>query len=60
MNDRINGDFYKLPNKKFENINCLISSKRIDEGIPNDINAYMILKDKSVFKDEFLINYKDL
>ena len=30
LNDRINGDFYKLPNKKFENINCLISSKRID------------------------------
>ena len=24
LNDRINGDFYQLPNKKFENINCLI------------------------------------
>ena len=30
LNDRINGDFYKLPNKKFTNINCLIGSKRID------------------------------
>ena len=59
LNDRINGDFYKLPNKKFTNINCLIGSKRIDEGIPNDINAYMILKDKSTFNDEFLVNYKD-
>ena len=45
LNDRINGDFYKIPNKKFTNISCLIGSKRIDEGIPNDINAYMILKD---------------
>ena len=59
LNDRINGDFYKLPSKKFENINCLIGSKRIDEGIPNDINAYMILKDKSTFNDEFLVNYKN-
>ena len=59
LNDRINGDFYKLPNKKFENINCLIGSKRIDEGIPNNISAYMILKDKSTSNDEFLVNYKD-
>ena len=59
LNDRIIGDFYKLPNKKFENINCLIGSKRIDEGIPNDINAYIILKDKSMLNDKFLINYKD-
>ena len=59
LNDRINGDYYKLPNKKFLNINCLIGSKRIDEGIPNDINGYMILKDKSTFNDKFSINYKD-
>ena len=59
MNNRIDGDFYKLPNKKFENINCLIGSKRSDEGIPNDVNAYMILKDNSTFNDEFLVNYKD-
>ena len=59
LNNKINGDNYKLPNKKFENINCLIGSKRIDEGIPNDINGYMILKDKSTFNDKFLINYKD-
>ena len=44
LNDKINGDFYKLPNKNFENINCLIGSKRVDEGIPNNISAYMILK----------------
>ena len=59
LNNRINGDFYKLPNKKFENINCLIGSRRVDEGFPNDINVYMILKDKLILKDEFLINYKD-
>ena len=59
MNDRINGNYYKLPSKNFENINCLIGSKRIDEGIPNNINGYMTLKDKSIFNDKFLKNYKD-
>ena len=59
LNNRIDGDFYKLPGKNFDNINCLIGSKRIDEGIQNNINAYMILKDKSTFKNEFLVNYKD-
>ena len=59
LNNRINVNLYKLPNKKFENINCVIGSKRIDEGIPNDINGYMILKDKSTLNDKFLINYKD-
>ena len=59
LNDRRTGEYYKLPNKKFENTNCLIGSKRIDEGIPNDISANMILKDKSMLNDKFLINYKD-
>ena len=59
LNDRNNGDYYKLPSKNFENINCVIGSKRIDEGIPNNISAYMILKDKSTFDNEFLVNYKD-
>ena len=59
LNGRIDGDFYKLPSKKFENINCLIGSKRIGEGISNNISAYMILKDKSKFNDEYLVNYKD-
>ena len=39
LNDRIDGDYYKLPSKNFENINCVIGSKRIDEGIPNNISC---------------------
>ena len=31
----------------------------IDNGIPNDIVSYMILKDKSIHKDDFLINNSD-
>ena len=47
---------YLIKNSK---INCLIGSKRIDKGIPNDINGYMILNGKSMLNNKFLINYKD-
>ena len=59
LNTRINGGYYKLPSKQFKNINCLADNKRIDNGIENDINSYMILKDKSIHENEFLINYSD-
>ena len=59
LNTRIEGNLYKLPNKQFENINCLVDNIKIDNRIPNDIESYMILKDKSLDKDKFLINYSD-
>ena len=48
-----------MPSKKFTNINCLIGSNRIDNGLVNDIEAYMTLKDKTIHNDEFLINYSN-
>ena len=59
LNSRINGDFHTLPSKKFKNIDCLIGNKRIDSGIANDINSYMLLKDKSTHGNKFLKNYSD-
>ena len=59
LQTRIIGDYYKLPSKNFKDINSIVGAKRIDEGIPNNINAYMILKDKSTLNDKFLINYSD-
>ena len=59
MNTTVEGNLYKLPNKQFKNINCLIDNIQIDNGIPNDIENYIILKDKSIHKDKFLINYSD-
>ena len=59
LNTRLNGNEYKLPNKQLKNINCLVDNIRIDNGIPNDIESYIILKDKSIHKDDFLINYSD-
>ena len=46
LNSRITGDYYKLPSKSFKDINCVVGAKRIDEGIPNNINAYMIFYQK--------------
>ena len=59
LNTRIEGNLYKLPNKQFKNIHCLVDNIQIDNGIPNDIESYMILKDKSIHKDEFMVNYLD-
>ena len=59
LNTRIEGNLYKLPDKQFKNINCLVDNIQIDNGIPNDIESNMILKDKSMHKHKFLINYSD-
>ena len=59
LNTRIEGNLYKLPNKQFKNINCLVDNIQIDNGITNDIESYMILKNKSLHKDKFLINNSD-
>ena len=59
LQTRITGDYYKLPNKNFKDINCKIGSKKIDEGIPGNIDSYIILKDKSTLNDKFLINHSD-
>ena len=29
LNSRINGDYYRLPNKKFKNMDCLINDKKL-------------------------------
>ena len=36
-----------------------MDQKELMKEYHNNINAYMILKDKSTFNDEFLVNYKD-
>ena len=58
-NTRINNNQYQTPDKNFNKINCLIDNIEIDNGITNNIEAYMNLKNKSIHKDSFLINYND-
>ena len=59
VNTRVTNNQYQTPNKNFNNINCLIDNIEIDKGIVNNIQAYMNLKDKSIYNESFLINYSD-
>ena len=57
VNTRITQNQYQTPNKNFNDISCLIDNIKIDYG--NNIQAYMNLKDKSIYNNKFLINYSD-
>ena len=59
VNTRVTNNEYQTPNKNFNKINCLIDNIEIDNGIANNIQAYMNLKDKSIHNDSFLIDYSD-
>ena len=59
LNERATNNQYQTPNKNFNKINCLIDNIEIDNGIVNNIQAYMNLKDKSIHNDRFLIDYSD-
>ena len=48
-----------LPSVGFENLYLNIDNIRFENPIPNDISAYNILKYKSNYSDNFVINYKE-
>ena len=50
---------YDLPSVKFNEPYLLIGNVRFENTIPNDISAYISLKSKSMYSDNFIINYDD-
>ena len=50
---------YDLPSVKFNEPYLLIDNVRFENTIPNDISAYKSLKSKSMYSDNFIINYDD-
>ena len=50
---------YDLPSAKFNEPYLLIDNVRFENEIPNDISAYKSLKSKSMYSDNFIINYDD-
>ena len=50
---------YDLPSVKFNEPYLLIDNIRFENSIPNYISAYRSLKSKSVYSDNFIINYDD-
>ena len=50
---------YDLPSVKFNEPRLLIDNARFENPIPNDISAYKLLKSKSMYSNNFIINYHD-
>ena len=50
---------YDLPNVKFNEPYLNIDNIRFENVIPNDISAFNSLKSKSIYQNNFLINYND-
>ena len=50
---------YDLPSVKFTEPYLLIDNVRFENSIPNDNSAYKALKNKSMYSNNFIINYND-
>ena len=50
---------YDMPSVKFNEPYLLIDNVRFENTIPNDISAYKSLKSKSMYSNNFIINYDD-
>ena len=50
---------YDIPSVKFNEPYLLIDNVRFENPIPNDISAYKSLKSKSMYSNNFIINYDD-
>ena len=50
---------YDMPSVKFNEPYLLIDNVRFENAIPNDISAYKALKNKSMYSNNFIINYDD-
>ena len=50
---------YDMPSVKFNEPYLLIDNVRFENTIPDDISAYKSLKNKSMYSNNFIINYDD-
>ena len=50
---------YDMPSIKFNGPYLLIDNVRFENTIPNDISAYTSLESKSMYSNNFIINYDD-
>ena len=47
----------KIPNKSCSNIQLKVNSEKFQNVIENDIDAFLIFKNRSFYTNEFLLNY---
>ena len=48
-----------MPSVKFNEPRLLIDNVRFENPIPDDISAYKLLESKSMYSNNFIINYDD-
>ena len=48
-----------MPSVKFNEPYLIIDNVRFENSIPNDISTYKSLKSKSIYSNNFIINYDD-
>ena len=51
------GSIVKIPNKSCSNIQLKVNSEKFQNVIENNIDAFLILKNRSPYTNEFLLNY---
>ena len=51
------GSIVKIPNKSCSNIQLKVNSEKFQNVIENNIDAYLIFKNRSPYTNEFLLNY---
>ena len=49
----------KIPNKSCSNIQLKINSEKFQNVIENNIDAFLIFKNRSPYTNEFLLNYDE-
>ena len=47
----------KIPNKSCSNIQSKIDSQQFQNPVDNNLDAYIIFKNRSPYNNEFLLNY---
>ena len=47
----------KIPNKRCSNIQLKVNSEKFQNIIENNIDAFLIFKDRSPYRNEFILNY---
>ena len=52
-----NNSIIKIPNKSCSNIQLKVNSEKFQNVIENDLDAFLIIKNRSPYTNEFLLNY---
>ena len=52
-----NNSIIKIPNKSCSNIQLKVNSEKFQNVIENNIDAFLIFKNRSAYTNEFLLNY---